>query len=121
MTNGLPDEQNATLELEEALDQVARKVNEINRGNGWDIPTRLCFRDDPKLLSSHLALVHSEVSEALEALRAQDISNFAEELADVVIRVMNIADGVGISIGFEVLRKLEINRGRGHRHGGKAL
>lgn len=68
-----------------------------------------------------LALIHSEVSEALEAFRKDDRDNFAEELADVVIRTLDCAGGLGIDLEKAVLAKLEKNRGRGFRHGGKRV
>ena len=45
-----------------------------------------------------LALVHSEVSEALEAFRIDDKENFIEELADVVIRVLDLSEGLEMDI-----------------------
>lgn len=76
---------------------------------------------DPELVASKLALVHSEVSEALEAIRAGTCEEFAEELADVVIRVFDLAGACGISIEDEVARKHAKNQTRPHRHGGKRL
>ena len=66
-----------------------------------------------------LCLVHSEVSEALEAYRKGDTKNFAEELADIVIRVMDMAQGFDIDLEREIIRKHEINKSREYRHGGK--
>ena len=57
------------------------------------------FPDVPaRLEASWLALVHSEVSEALEALRNGDKENFAEEMADIVIRVADICGNLGIDL-----------------------
>jgi len=66
-----------------------------------------------------LALIHSEVSEALEAYRKNDKDNFAEELADIVIRVFDAAEGLGISIEDEIINKHKININRSYRHGNK--
>lgn len=68
-----------------------------------------------------LALIHSEVSEALEGFVASDKDNFAEEMADVVIRVIDCTAGLGVDLGSAILAKLEKNRGRGFRHGGKVV
>jgi len=76
-------------------------------------------RNVPELL----ALVHSEISEALEAYRKRITdgpNNFGEELADAVIRVFDMAEGLGIDIEAEILRKHEYNKTREYRHGGKA-
>lgn len=102
------------------LAELAAEINEINRANGWNV----CTPDDAEnvyKLGTVLALIHSEVSEALEAVRKGDRENFAEELADVLIRVLDCAGGLGIDLDAEVRAKLEKNRLRGYRHGGKAV
>lgn len=83
-----------------------------------------------------LANIHGEVSEALECLRTDgmdDISlvdapangakpeGFAIELADVLIRVLDLCGLLGIDIDDAVRRKHEYNKTRPYRHGGKAL
>jgi len=72
-------------------------------------------------LCTHMALVHSEVSEATEAIRHRDRQNFEEELADVVIRVASIASGLGIDLDANIVSKMAKNRTRGLHHGGKAV
>ena len=67
-----------------------------------------------------LCLIHSEVSEALEAYRKGDKENFAEELADIAIRLLDAAEGYGINLEQEILKKHEHNKTREYRHGGKA-
>ena len=68
-------------------------------------------------IAARLALIHSEVSEALEALRVGDMDNFAEELADIVIRVGDTAGGLGIDLESEIKKKMEKNKARGYLHG----
>jgi len=65
-------------------------------------------------------LIHSEVSEALEAYRKGDAENFAEELADIAIRLLDAAGGYGIDLESEIVKKHEYNKTREYRHGGKA-
>lgn len=65
-----------------------------------------------------LALIHSEVTEALEAdRRGQD--NFGEELADIIIRVADLAGCEDIDLEQEVKDKMAENRERPEMHGGK--
>lgn len=71
----------------------------------------------PSEIGTMIALVHSELSEALEAHRKQDRENLAEELADVVIRVADMAGGLNIDLESAVIMKMELNKQRPHLHG----
>lgn len=80
------------------------------------------YNNDFKMLmnnaiSTRLALIHSEVSEALEALRKDDNENFREELADVVIRIGDLCGGLGIDLESEITKKMEKNKSRERKHG----
>lgn len=46
-----------------------------------------------------------------------DVNNFREELADVIITALSAAGYLGIDIDRAVQEKMEINRGREWRHG----
>jgi NTP pyrophosphatase (non-canonical NTP hydrolase) len=71
------------------------------------------------ILGTKLALIASEVSEVLEALRNEDDAAEEEELADVVIRCLDYAALRGFSIDNAVRQKMFKNRGRPHMHGRK--
>lgn len=102
------------------LNVLAKEIREINRANGWDIPCEEDW-DHEHRIPTLLCLVHSEVSEALEAFRKEDDDNLCEELADIVIRCLDMSIGLGIDLDREVKRKLDRNRQRGYKHGGKRV
>ena len=64
-----------------------------------------------------LALCHSELSEALDAYRNDDKENFAEELADEIIRILHLAGDLQIDLTEEVNKKMEKNKLRPINHG----
>jgi NTP pyrophosphatase (non-canonical NTP hydrolase) len=67
-----------------------------------------------------LALVTSEVGEAVEAIRKHDISNMGEELADIVIRCADLASFCEIDLEKEIIKKMAYNKTREKLHGKKA-
>lgn len=106
--------------LGEALHDLGAEIVAINAENGWKVTTPGSWDEEYKV-PAVLALIHSEVSEALEAYRMGDRLGFAEELADTLIRVLDLAHGLGIDLGREVVEKLATNRTRGYRHGDKRV
>lgn len=70
------------------------------------------------LVVKRLALIHEEVSEALRELRKKDYvpEKFAEELADICIRVFDLAGWLGIDLEMAILDKMKKNEDRPHKH-----
>ena len=67
-------------------------------------------------IGNRLMLIVSEVAEAQEGLRHGDYDNFAEELADVAIRLADLCGGLGIDLETEILKKMEVNKNRPYKH-----
>lgn len=62
-----------------------------------------------------IAMIHSEVSEALEAYRHKNMDGkdgFGEELADVMIRVIHLAGIHGVDLEKNILDKIDFNKNR---------
>lgn len=81
---------------------------------------------------SKVALITSELSEAVEELRkGHDVRHvyvvdkkpegFPVELADAVIRALDLAEMVGIELENVIQNKLDFNATRGVMHGGKTI
>ena len=99
---------------------LGEEITRINQSKGWNLTIPENW-EDPYKIPAVLMLIVSEVSEALEAFRKDDKENFREELADVAIRLLDLCTGLKIDIDSEIQLKLEKNRAREYRHGGKKV
>lgn len=91
------------------LRSLQREAFEIAEANG--------FHEDGRSRPEVLALIHGEVSEALEADRVGDDEEYAVELADIVIRVFDHAEEEGIDLESQIVEKNAKNRERDYKHG----
>ncbi|HDQ05608.1 MAG TPA: hypothetical protein ENN36_02650 [Candidatus Bathyarchaeota archaeon] len=73
----------------------------------------------PKDIDTMLLRIHSEVSEASEAVRDENMKELAEEMADIFIRLANACEVMGIDLEEEVKRKHNKNLLRPKLHGRK--
>jgi len=103
-----------------SLQELGNEIRKINRANGWNIFARPDW-DDEYHIPAIIALIHSEASEALEAFRNDDTENFKEEMADILIRVLDCVVALDVDFDVTVCLKLAKNRNRGYRHGGKKV
>ncbi len=74
---------------------------------------------NPLYVPTKLALIMSEGAEALEAHRQGKTEDLGHELADIVIRSMDLAQSLGINLGEEIVKKATFNADRPYKHGNK--
>jgi NTP pyrophosphatase (non-canonical NTP hydrolase) len=100
---------------------LVKDSHERAKAKGW-------WAEESFNLPEKLALIHSEVSEALEEYRndrepiyivSGKPEGIAIELADVVIRVADLCGRMGIDLEEAIRLKSTYNETRPHRHGGK--
>lgn len=119
MQAALERRRGAQTSFQDAWYTVQRDVYETAQDKGW--------WDGPREDGTLIALMHSELSEALEALRhgnpADDkipvYDGCTAELADVVIRIMDFCGHHGMPIADAIVDKIAFNKTRPHKHGGK--
>lgn len=131
--------------MKDLINAMVKKIHDDNFKAGWytnlkfdkyvnnvvykcnvDVDTAIILLSDLGIKKHHghnvpekLALIHSEVSEALEGYRKNLLDDhlqhrkmFEVELADVIIRVFDLAGAEGLDLGGAIEEKLEYNKKR---------
>jgi len=108
------------------ITDLIMESNKTAREKGW-------WEDGERNIGELIALIHSEVSEALEAYRIKGRSGISEswrsesgkpegfvfELADVLIRIADLCGEFDLDLNEALKYKLEYNKTRPYRHGNK--
>lgn len=107
-----------------SIAEYCQEAHQIAVEHGW--------WDGDRAFGEQIALMHSELSEALEEWRdGKPLLYFgpatppakpegvAIEFADVLIRIFDTCESMGIDLEAAIRLKMEYNRTRPYRHGGK--
>ena len=123
------------------IKELQKEIHENAIAHGW--------YEEEKSFGDFIALCHSELSEALEEFRKgkhptesyhkckkDDYctndqvcpwckwgkpEGIPAELADVFIRLLDMAEYYGINLEMAIREKHEFNKGRPYKHGGKVI
>ena len=108
------------------LNELRDKAHATAKSKGWHE-----YDGEPSTVQivAWMALIHSEVSEATEEVRVGNLKprnsarsrplGLPSELADVIIRVLDVCGALNIDIEEAVRLKMAYNETRPNRHGGK--
>lgn len=140
--NDQPESRLEARDLRQSRDYLVERVHELEAGIGLTVrrlveeahknAVRHMFWEDidyiqrqdegighamNNAICTRLLLIVSEATEAMDALRSGAEDNFGEELADIVIRVADLAGGMGIDLEAEIAAKMRTNKNRPPKHG----
>jgi NTP pyrophosphatase (non-canonical NTP hydrolase) len=114
-----------------AINILQDEIHQRNVAAGWwhevqgaagpypNVQTKVDLRTNKYVHFTKLALVHAEVSEALEGLRKGCMDDHLPtrpmvevELADAIIRILDLAGALNLDVGGAIVEKLDYNSKR---------
>lgn len=118
--------------VEVALAWLARECHGASLAKGWGVDADGNVPPMEVIVPRALCLMHSEISEALEEFRKPTLAldsiyfgagakpeGFPVELADLIHRVFDLSGRYNLPLAKALALKMQYNKTRPHRHGGK--
>ena len=105
--------------IKNVINELCKTANKTAVEHGW--------WDAERTFGECVALMHSELSEALEFDRhgngasdhIPEFTGVEEELADVLIRIFDYCGRKNLRLGEAVIAKMQFNESRPYKHGKK--
>ncbi len=107
------------------INEWVEEAHQLSKSKGW-------YDGGERNIGEMIALIHSEASEALEEVRSgksltevyynegsKKPEGFGVEIADVVIRIMDLCKYTGVDLEKMIELKHAYNKTRPHKHGNK--
>lgn len=113
--------------MSKSIRQLQKEIHETAKDKGWWDGDGVGSTQD---IATKLLLIHSEISEATECLREDDMlvrfkgdkpEGFQIELADTIIRILDLCGYMGIDMQNVIELKTRYNTTRPYRHGNKKI
>ena len=111
------EDEQADMWVSHQINAVVADCHRAAKDAGWWVG--IDPHTDIHVVPAKLALVHSEISEALEGHRKSlmddklpDRTMFEVELADAVIRIFDLAGAMGLDLGGALVEKVTYNASR---------
>ena len=98
--------------------EYPKDINELTKDIvAWRIEKG--FQTTWSNVEQKVLLVVEEIGESASALRKEDKENFGEDLADAIIRLLDLMGSLGYNPHEAIKNKMLINEGRPYEHGKK--
>lgn len=103
--------------IKEVINYLCNASHSVAKDHGW--------WEDNRSIGECIALMHSELSEALEYARKDpralsdhiDATGIEEEFADTIIRIFDYCGKNNLNLGDALVKKMEYNKSRPYKHG----